>query len=647
MMEKLKLQSPDLAKENFEKIAELFPACIVEGRGDNGLIKRSIDFDQLRQELSTTIVDGPHERFQLNWPGKKEAMLSANASIAKTLRPSRDESVDFDTTKNIFIEGDNLDALKLLQETYLNKVKLIYIDPPYNTGNDFIYEDDYAEDPEQYKRRSNQKDDSGNRLIANTESNGRFHSDWLSMMYPRLRLAQKMLSDDGLIVISIDSGEAANLRLLMDEVFGAKNFIGLLPTVMNLKGNNDAFAFSDTHEFTIVYAKSRTQCVVHELPIDETKLDEWDEDERGLFKRADTLRRTGQDASREKRPNGYFPVFISPDKEIYTTEDDSPRSESDSVLWPKNEDGDELSWTWSKRKINEESFNLCLVNGRNGLNIYKKQRPSLGDLPTSKPKSILYKPEYSSSNGTAEVGELLGKNIFDSPPKPRALIRDIVLLGANKDSIIMDFFGGSGTTGHAVMALNAMDNGTRKYILVQLAAPCEAGSSAAKSGYKTIADITKERLRRAGAKLKVQLGAIENPIDVGFRVLKIDSSNMKDVFYFPDALSQDLLSGQVNNIREDRTSEDLLFQVLIDWGVDLGLPIKKETILGKVVYFVDGNALAACFEEGVNEEFVKELAKKQVLRAVFRDSGLKSDSAKINVDQIFKLLSPSTEVKCI
>lgn len=646
-MNKLKMHSPDLTQANIDKLAELFPHCLTETRGADGSVRRGIDFDQLRQELSTSIVEGPQERYQLNWPGKREALLTANAPIAKTLRPCREESVDFDTTQNLFIEGDNLDALKLLQETYLNKVKLIYIDPPYNTGKDFIYEDDFAEDSEAYKKRSNQKDDSGNRLVANTETNGRFHSDWLSMVYSRLRLAQNMLRDDGLIVISIDSGEAANLRVLMDEVFGAKNFVGLLPTVMNLKGNNDAFAFSDTHEFTIVYAKSRAQCVVHELPIDESKLDEWDEDERGLFKRADTLRRTGQDASREKRPNGWFPVFITPANEIYATEDDLPRAQDDVVLWPQNDDGDELSWTWSKRKINDENFNLCIVQGRNGLNIYKKQRASLGDLPTSKPKSILYKPEYSSSNGTAEVGELLGKNVFDSPPKPRALLRDFLLLGAEKDSIIVDFFGGSGTTGHAVMAQNAADNGIRRFILVQLAADCEEGSNAAKAGFKTVAEITKQRLRKAGEKIRTQFAGSGAPLDLGFRVLKIDSSNMKEVFYTPDAVSQDLLSDQVNNIREDRTSEDLLFQVLLDWGVDLALPITQESIAGKAVYFVDGNALAACFEEGVSEEFVKLLAKREPLRVVFRDAGFASDSVKINVEQIFKLMSPSTEVKCI
>lgn len=432
-MEKLKMHSANLTQDNIARIRDLFPGCITEAKGEDGSVKLAVDFDQLRQELTESIIEGPQERYHLNWPGRREALLNANAPIAKTLRPARarqekkqvtrEESVDFDTTRNLFIEGDNLDALKLLQEAYLSKVKFIYINPPYNTGKDFIYKDNFAQDVEEYKRVSNQTDSVGGRLVSNPESNGRFHSAWLGMMYSRLRVARNLLRNDGLIAISIDSGEAANLRLLMDEVFGSHNFIGLLPTVMNLKGNNDAFAFSDTHEFTVVYAKSREECSVNELPIDEEKLDDWDEDERGLFKRADTLRRTGQDAARERRPNGWFPVFIDDDENVYVTENDKPKSEKHTVLWPVNDDGEELSWTWSKKKISDEGFNLIVVDGRSGKNIYKKQRPGLGDLPTSKPKSILYRPEYSSSNGTAEIAELLGKNVFDSPPKPRALLR--------------------------------------------------------------------------------------------------------------------------------------------------------------------------------------------------------------------------------
>jgi adenine-specific DNA-methyltransferase len=353
---------------------------------------------------------------------------------------------------------------------------------------------------------------------------------------------------------------------------------------MNLKGNNDAFAFSDTHEFTVVYARSRATCVVNELPIDEDKLDDWEEDDRGLFKRADTLRRTGQDASRERRPNGWFPVFISKDQKVYVTENDKPISNGDIELWPRNDDGDELSWTWSKKKINEESFNLLVIEGRNGLKIYKKQRPGLGDIPTSKPKSILYKPEYSSSNGTAELAELLGKNIFDSPPKPRALLRDLILLGACKDSIVLDFFSGTGTTAHAVLALNALDGGRRRFIMVQLDAPCDSSSSAAKAGYKTIAEITKERIRKAGQATLTGPSHDEWDREVGFRVLKIDSSNMADVYYTPDAADQSKFQYYVDNIKPDRTSEDLLFQVLLDWGVDLSLPIRKETIQGRPLF---------------------------------------------------------------
>lgn len=649
-MEKLKLHSPDLTQENIAKLAELFPNCVTETQAEDGKPKRGIDFDQLRQELSTAIVEGPQERYQLNWPGKREALLTANAPIAKTLRPCREESVDFDTTQNLFIEGDNLDALKLLQETYLNKVKMIYIDPPYNKNADVIYKDNFAVNANTYFIQSNQKGEDGSHLVTNSEANGRFHSDWLSMMYSRLRLSRNLLTENGVIFISIDSREVSNLRVLLDEVFGSQNFIGILPTIMNLKGNNDAFAFSDTHEFTLVYAKSKINCTVNQLAVDEEALEDWEEDSVGLFKRADTLRRTGQDASRERRPKGWFPVFIRNDGTVYATENDQPLSADDEIFWPKNEAGEELSWTWSKTKINEEYFNLLVINGRTGKNIYKKQRAGLGDAPSSKPKSILYKPEYSSSNGTAEVSGLFdGKKVFDSPPKPRALIRDLLIVGSDKDSIILDFFAGTSTTAHAVIAQNAVDNGARRFILVQVRADCAPDTEAYKSGYRTIDEISKERIRRAGKKIKEDNAGKEgiNQLDIGFRVLKIDSSNMKDVFYAPDAVQQGDLLAQVDNIREDRTPEDLLFQVLLDWGVDLALPITQETIVGKQVFFVDGNALAACFETGINEEFVKALAARHPLRAVFRDAGFGSDSVKINIEQIFKLISPTTEVKSI
>ena len=649
-MEKLKMHSPDLIEANIARLAELFPNCVTEAQDDKGELKRRLDFDLLRQELSSSIVEGPQERYQLNWPGKREALLTANAPIAKTLRPCREESVDFDTTRNLFIEGDNLDALKLLQETYLNQVKMIYIDPPYNKDADVLYKDDFSLTSGDYLLRSNQMDTSGSHLVSNKESNGRFHSDWLTMMYARLKIASNFLSDDGIIFVSIDSREVSNLRIVLDDVFGSRNFIGVFPTIMNLKGNNDAFAYADTHEFTLVFSKNRDACSVNKLQLDEEALDDWETDNIGQFKRADTLRRTGQDASRERRPNGWFPVFIDALGGIYVTEDDKPRSESDVTIWPRNDDGDELSWTWSKKKIREESYNLIVVEGRSGKNIYKKQRPGLGDLPTSKPKSVIYKPEYSSSNGTAEVAGLFsGKKVFDSPPKPRALIRDFLLVGANKDSLVMDFFAGTATTAHAVMHQNMLDGGTRRFIVVQIDEKCRPNSEADTAGYHSIADIAKERIRRAGKKMmqdNADKPGIEN-LDIGFRALKIDTSNMKEVYYTPDAVTQEALPGLIDNIREDRTPEDLLFQVLLDWGVDLALPISQQTIAGKTVFFVDGNALAACFDTGIDEDFVKLLAAHKPLRVVFRDAGFAGDSVKINVEQLFKLLSPATEIKTL
>ena len=389
-MEKLKMHTPDFTDENIARIAELFPNCVTESRDENGKVKRAINFDQLMQELSGNIVEGPQERYQLNWPGKREALLTANAPIAKTLRPCREESVDFDTTKNIFIEGDNLDALKLLQETYLGKVKMIYIDPPYNTGNDFIYEDDFAEDKEAYFGRSMQTDEDGNRLVVNTEANGRFHSDWLSMMYPRLRLSKNLLRDDGILFVSVDENELTNLQQACDEVFGRTNVLGNFPVVMNLKGNQDAFPFAETHEYFVMCAKSKANCSLNNFKIgDEELFKDWLEDEYGLYKEADNLRATGANAPREKRPNLWYPVFLNIErKEIYVTDDNEPLNAKDETILPINPDGDELSWYWSKGTFNDSKHNLIIKKTSNGWQFYRKQRPQLGDLPTKKPKSF-------------------------------------------------------------------------------------------------------------------------------------------------------------------------------------------------------------------------------------------------------------------
>lgn len=629
LMNKLKMHSPDLTQANIDKLAELFPNCLVESRDANGVVTRSIDFDELRQELSGSIAEGPQERYQLNWPGKREALLTANAPIAKTLRPSREESVDFDTTQNLFIEGDNLDALKLLQETYLNKVKLIYIDPPYNTGNDFIYEDDFAEDSSGYLERSNQKDIAGNRMVANTEANGRFHSDWLSMMYARLKLARNLLRDDGVIFISIDDNEQANLKRMCDEIFGEENFVANVLWQKKYSAANDHKTIAPLHDHILVFRKSgeweRNLMVRTESMDKQYRL----QDEHGIFRADNYL----CNKSADERPNLYYPI-IQPN--------------TGEEIWPKRS----AVWRYSQE--------THLANVKNDLVYWGKD--GVGKVPAFKRYKHLLKNgglaipttwwtfEECGHNDEAqkETSELLSPKIF-STPKPTRLLQKILRLGSNDDDLVMDFFAGSGAFGDAVMRLNAEEGGTRHFILVQIPEPCDEKSEAAKAGYSTISEITKERVRRAGAKIKSS-GSDDlelDTLDIGFRVLKIDSSNMKEVFYSPDAVSQEKLFDQVNNIREDRTPEDLLFQVLLDWGVYLALPIVKETIEGKSVYFVDGNALAACFEEGVSEDFVKLLAKREPLRVVFRDAGFASDSVKINVEQIFKLMSPGTEVKTI
>ena len=632
-MNKLKMHSPDLTQANIEKLAKLFPNCVAEAADDNGVVNRTIDFDQLRQELSGSIVEGPQERYQLNWPGKREALLTANAPIAKTLRPCREESMGFDTTQNLFVEGDNLDALKLLQETYLNKVKVIYIDPPYNTGNDFIYKDDFAEDSEAYKFRSNQIDALSNRLTANYESNGRFHSDWLTMMYSRLKIARNFLKDDGVIFISIDDGEVHNLKKACDEIFGEGNFVADIIWQKKFARANDATYFSTMHDHILCYAKN-------------SKLNGagpcW---ELQLLSRGEEI------------PDGY----ANPDNDprgLWTSVVLSAKSGSDKLVYeiitPSGRScfpPDGRYWSVSKEKFFELVADNRISFGKTGDGI-PRLKTFLSEVQDGlRPNTIWFHQDVGhNQEGRQEVKKLFDdKGYFDSP-KPVRLLKTILSIASREtDFLCMDFFAGSSTTAHAVLQLNAEDGGTRKFILVQLPEECDHQSEAFKAGYKTIADISKERIRRAGR--SIQQNSAEktgkSAVDVGFRVLKIDSSNMKEVFYAPDVVSQNQLFDQVNNIREDRTAEDLLFQVLLDWGVDLALPIAKETIAGKTVYFVDGNALAACFDEGVSEEFVKLLAKREPLRVVFRDAGFASDSVKINVEQIFKLMSPRTEVKTI
>ena len=638
-MEKLKMHSPNLTQDNIARIRDLFPGCVTEAKGEDGSVKLAVDFDQLRQELAESIVEGPQERYHLNWPGKREALLTANAPIAKTLRPSRNESVDFDATRNLFIEGDNLDALKLLQETYLGKVKMIYIDPPYNTGNDFIYEDDFAEDVESYKLRSNQKDEEGNRLTHNTSTNGRFHSDWLSMIYARLKLARNLLTDDGVIFISIDDNEGSNLHRLCDEIFGGENFVAQLTVIVKPEGRRYGF-FAKTHDYMLVYCKNHEYANLNEILVE--GLEHPHSDELGGFTLKGLRNRNVQAFNSTNRPNLRYPFFVDKHKpdangffKVSTVPfDGAVKVEASTV------DGLQSVWRWGKDKSEKEKDSLLAYEGNDGeIRIFQKER-KLSQMA----KTVLADKEIISNKGTKELQALLGKGIFDFP-KPVALIKLVTKIGSNEESLILDFFSGSATTAHAVMQLNAEDGGARKFIMVQMPELTDINSEAFKAGYKSIADIGKERIRRAGKKI-----SNENPnVDVGFRVLKIDTSNMADVYYAPDALDKAKFDLFVDNIKPDRTPEDLLFQVMLDWGVDLALPITKQSIQGKDVFFVDGNVLAACFDASgsIDEAFVKELAKHQPLRVVFRDAGYKNSAVKINVEQIFKLLSPATEVKCI
>ncbi len=615
------MHSPDFTEENIAKLAALFPGCVTESIGEEGNLKKSIDFDQLRQELSTQIVEGPQERYHLNWPGKREALLAANAPIAKTLRPCREESVDFDSAENLFIEGDNLDALKLLQENYLGKVKMIYIDPPYNTGNDFIYEDDFAESSEEFFSRSGQKDIQGNRLVTNTEANGRFHSDWLSMMYSRLKLCRNILSDDGILLVSIDDCEVSNLRKVCNEIFGEDKFIAqFIWKSRQNKDNRSKNGASIDHEYVIAFGKtirgSDRNLKGYSNP---------DNDSRGDWTSANMVGL----ATADRRPNLHYDL-IDPANETnygcpsmgwrYDKKTMARLISEERILWPSNPDGRPRR----KSFLNELSSQQTGYSSIIGKNIYTR-------------------------NGTADIVELFGKRVMDFP-KPVDLVKELVnQADLGKDEIALDFFSGSATTAHAVMQLNAEDNGQRKFIMVQLPEECDEKSEAFKAGYKTIAEIGKERIRRAGKKIKSESPITTQKLDVGFRVLKVDSSNMADIYYTPDTIEQKQLSLLTDNIKADRSSEDLLFQVLLDWGVDLTLPITKETIENREVFFIDNNALAACFVKNgqITEDFCKELTKRQPLRVVFRDSGFKDDSVKINVEQIFKLMSPHTEVKCI
>ena len=630
-MNKLKMHSPNLTEDNIARIREMFPGCMTEAKGEDGSVKLAVDFDQLRQELSDVIVEGPQERYHLNWPGKREALLTANAPIGKTLRPVREESVDFDTTKNVCIEGDNLDALKLLQETYLGKVKLIYIDPPYNTGRDFIYDDDFSEDSESYLIESNQVDEQGGRLVANTEANGRFHSDWLSMIYARLRLARNLLKDDGVVFISIDDNEVDNLRKACSEVFGEENFVAQIIWQKVFSPKNSARWFSEDHDYVLVYAKNGESWTPNLLPQTDEMIARYknpDNDPRGVWQSDNLTARNRYDAGlySVKCPSGR--VIDGPPKGSYwrVSEENFKKLDSDNRIW------------W----------------GANGDNMPRLKRFLTEVKQGRTPQTLWF---YSEVGHTQDAKKTLLKyvsfeeteNVLNSV-KPVELLQRVLQLATSpsSDDVVLDFFSGSATTAHAVLKQNAEDGGNRRFIGVQISEPLPKPEL----GMASIFEMGQRRIRNVAKELSESDKS--RTLDLGFRVLKIDTSNMADVYYSPDALDKANLDLFVDNIKPDRTAEDLLFQVMLDWGVDLALPIEKKVVQGKEVFFVDasldGNpALAACFDAhgGIDEAFVKELATYKPLRVVFRDAGFKDSAVKINVEQIFKLLSPSTEVKSI
>jgi adenine-specific DNA-methyltransferase len=647
------MHSPNLTDANLVRLRELFPGCVTEAQGEDGSVKLAVDFDQLRQELSASLVEGPQERYHLNWPGKREALLTANAPIAKTLRPMREESVDFDTTKNLFIEGDNLDALKLLQETYLGKVKMIYIDPPYNTGNDFIYEDDFAENTDEYLSRSNQVDDEGNRLVANTAANGRFHSDWLSMIYVRLRLARNLLREDGAIFISIDDNEVDNLRKACSEVFGEENFVGQIVWQRSKKG--DAKLIAKVHEYILCFVRNKGEVQsqgVWRRPKEgaDDVLAKYADLKAALAENHDAIRKAMMEWYRELPENdprkAHKHYNWSDDRGLYFAADfagpddgreSRPRHDIIHPATKKPCKKPSTGWRWDEAKtkwaLEQDPPRIHFGPDETTIPTRKSYLFEIDSEPYS---SVFYRDGRSA---TLEVEELVGKGVFQFP-KNTDVLAELIELVTKPSDIILDFFAGSGSTGHAALKVNATHKTERRYILVQL--PEAAG----KGGYATIADVTKRRLQRAGEKIQAGAGAGQ---DTGFRVLRIDTSNMADVYYTPDQITQVDLLDTVDNIKPDRVPEDLLFQVMLDWGVDLALPIEKKVIQGKDVYFVDTDALAACFDKtgGIDDAFAKELATHKPLRAVFRDAGFKGDDVKINIEQIFKLLSPGTEVKCL
>lgn len=631
-MDKLKMQTLDGVQNNIDKIATLFPNCMTEKVDEKGQLVHAIDFDKLRQELSSEIVEGREERYQFTWPDKKKAMLLANSPINAALRPCREESVDFDNTQNLYIEGDNLDVLKCLKETYLGKVKMIYIDPPYNTGNDFVYGDDFAESTLEYLANSGQYDEQGNRLVTNSESNGRFHTDWLNMIYPRLKVARDLLTEDGVIFISIDDNEIENLRKVCDEIFGEQNFISNIIWQKKFSRANDAKYFSTMHDYILCIAK---KSVLY--------------DNQGW--------KIGLLPREEEVPDGYS----NPDNDkrgVWTSVVLSAKSGSESLLYEIITPSGRVVTPPSGRfwSVSKDKLSKLIKDNRIWFGKYGEGTPRLKTFLSEvqdglRPNSIILHTEGGHNQEGKQETKLLFDDIgvFDGPKPVRLLHLLLVIANLDENSIILDFFSGSATTAHAVMQLNAEDGGHRKFIMVQLPELTDKKSEAYKVGFKNICEIGKERIRRAGNKIKKENIDKEyiDILDTGFRVLKLDSSNMEDIYYSPAVYNQNDLFAKTESVKPDRTSEDLLFQVMLELGATLDSKIEQIEVEGKTLYNVANNYLVACFDNEINDSVVTAIAKMQPQYAVFRDSSMADDSTATNFEQIFKTYSPNTTTKVL
>lgn len=624
-MEKLRAHSPDLAARNIATIAALFPGVITEGRDGDGNLDRVVDFDLLRQELSGHLAEGPRERYQLDWPGKRAAFLAASAPVARTLRPVRDESVNFDTTRNIIIEGDSLDALKLLQESYLGKVKLIYIDPPYNTGGDFVYADDFAETTAEYLARSGQADDAGARLVANTEASGRFHSDWLSMMYPRLKLARNLLADDGAIFVSIDSTEHANLVKLLNEVMGEDNFRADITWQKRYTRSNNTRDFTAVVENIVVFSRS-DQFAVNLLPRTaeaDARYANPDGDPRGPWKGASFL----NPATPAQRPNLCYEIR---------------NPNTGQATWPSAN-----AWRRSRAEFERLAAADLLYWGADGKSPVPSVKMFLSDARGLTPTNF-WSHEYAGNTdeGTRDLAALLPGKVFDNP-KPVRLMKRVLEHATDESSLVLDFFAGSGTMAQAVLELNAEDGGTRRFIAVQLPERCPPGSAAARAGYTTVAEICKARARRAGRAVSRAPGPPRPDADAGFRLLRVDSTNMADVLRAPDELAQGDACRFTETVKPDRTQEDVLFEVLASSGLELSAPVAVELIDGREVFVVADGDLIACLAKDVSPPVVREIAHRAPSRAVFLDSAFAVDADRVSAWRVFAGVSPATDLRVI